>query len=451
MSEQNTSNNNTPNSTPPRLHPSSTASSPSRGLPVSRPTFTPPSNNTNGGQQRTTSSSSSSTPKLPTHSSRYTPPVPSRMSGSYTNNGGIFSSHGGNSMSSYGASRLGSHSASSSPPGTPPNGLRNYYLNAAMHRSQGHHLYPGGSPHGSPHGSSTNLVTPQHHQRPSISITVPSNSNTTVPSVSLARRSYSADQLTIDEPEITVTTPGGSNSTEEHVMNLQRALSNLIEKELREESSRRSSIREEDEEEGEGEGPIMMRGSSAGDTAKGKTHKGEGKSTSASETVSAAHTGGISVTPRVLAHRLDPEAVPSSMTHGVIGSDVTLGGLDVSEKEKKLKEKKKSNNRISRLFQRDPTDRTMVTDQVYQMGPTGPMARAPVLPSKGGVLSNLLKLQGNNRQHKVRVSENRTGLHHGNSQKNRGSWKARDPKHRQRNLLETLFFFIILLLRHVLK
>lgn len=180
-------------------------------------------------------------------------------------------------------------------------------------------------------------------------------------------------------------------------MTLQKALSNLIEKELREDGSRRSSILEEDEEEEEGEGPIMMKGSS-GDTAKEK-------STSAPETVSAAHTGGISVTPRVLAHRLDPEAAASSMTHGVIGSDVTLGGLEVSEKEKRIKEKKKSNNRISRLFHRDVTEKTMAPDQVYQMGPTGPIVRAPVLPSKGGVLSNLLKLQGNNRHHKERVSD----------------------------------------------
>ncbi|GJJ69694.1 hypothetical protein EMPS_02042 [Entomortierella parvispora] len=407
MSEKNTSNN-TPTGTPPRPQPSSRASSSSLGLPTSRPTVTPPSDNTNGSHQRSSSASfTAPTPKptpspKPTTNSRYNPPVPSRMSGTYSNNGSIYQNHGGNSMSNYGASRLGSHSASNSPPGTPPNGLRNYYLNAAMHRSQGHHLYPG-SAHGSPHGSSTNLALQQQQpQRPSISITVPSNSNTTVPSVTMPRRSYSADQLTIDEPEITVTTPGGSNATEEHVMTLQKALSNLIEKELREEGSRRGSvIQEGDEDEDDADGPIMMKGSS--EDSKGANHRRGNSTSAASEKASAAHTGGISVTPRVLAHRLDPEAVESSMTHGVIGSDVTLGGLDVSEKEKKLKDKKKGHNRITRLFHKEATDRTAVPDQIYQMGPSGPVVRAPVLPSKGGVLSNLLKLQGNNRHHKVRA------------------------------------------------
>lgn len=144
----------------------------------------------------------------------------------------------------------------------------------------------------------------------------------------------------------------------------------------------------------------MMKDSSSSSNIK----EGKQASTFVSGAVSAAHTGGITVTPRVLAHRLDPEMVASSMSHGVIGSDVTLGGLDISEKEKKLKEKKKAYNRISKLFQREGATTTVSPDTVIQMGPKGPMARAAVMPSKGGVLSNLLKLQGNNRHHKVRVS-----------------------------------------------
>ncbi|KAG0044977.1 hypothetical protein BGZ83_009753 [Gryganskiella cystojenkinii] len=419
MSEYNTSKNNTPSDTPPR-HPqlSSTASSSSLGLPSSRLTVTPPSiavnppstpslpttSNRNinaaaaSGNHRSYSTASSttnsSTQKQPGSNSRYNPPVPSRMSGSYSNNG-LYHAHGSNT------SRLGSYSASNSPPGTPPNGLRSYYLNAAMHRSQ-HHLYPGGSPH----GSSTNLNSTFHQQRPSISITVPpQNPNTALPEVSMARRSYSADQLTIDEPEITVTTPGGSQSTEEHVMTLQRALSNLIERELKEGadsrmSSRRHSMVEEEDEE---EGPIMMKGSSSNSEQVQPDKESKKVSSSAPGTISAAQKGGITVTPRILANRFDADSAAASMSHGAIGSDITLGGLDVSEKEKKLREKKKSNNRISRLFHRDATIATTVSpDTVIQMGPTGLIARAPVMPSKGGVLSNLLKLQGNNRQHKVR-------------------------------------------------
>ncbi|KAF9955019.1 hypothetical protein BGZ72_004105 [Mortierella alpina] len=343
--------NSSPYSTPPQqTQPSSTASSSSLGGP--RPTV------------------------------RYNPPVPSRMSGVYSSNNSIYHSNLGPSNGSAGF-RRGTSSASSSPPGTPPNGLRDYYLNAAYHRSQGRMHSP---------GSATGSTTPLN--RPNISVIVPSqqgsnsngNSSTLIPQVTIPRRSYSADQLGVDEPHITVTTPGGSNSTEEHVMTLQRALDNLIEQEGRKEREKGDDSREEYD------GPIMMKDS---------------KLASQPGAISAADRSGISITPKVLENRTDSDPQVPTLSHGIVGSDVTLGSHELSEKDKKLKDKKKL-NRISKLFNREsvPTQAALASaaaaavEQQQQQG----MYAAPrpaVQPSRAGVLSNLLKLHGAPRQHKV--------------------------------------------------
>ncbi|KAI1317284.1 hypothetical protein EDD11_008772 [Mortierella claussenii] len=383
------SNNNSPSSTPPhRPQPFSRASSSSLSVPTPHqnlptpPTIAinPPSpsslgTNHPGTSQRASSSGSASSSvtaapvpvapaaTAPRPNSRYNPPMPSRMSGQYSSNNSVF--HGNLGANPTGR-RLGTSSASSSPPGTPPNGLRDYYLSAAFHRSQNRLYSPG-----SASGSTTNL------NRPNLSVFVPSQNNALFPQATVARRSYSADHLIVEEPEITVTTPGGSNSTEEHVMHLQKALSSLIEKE-----GRSSMENDDDDDEEESEGPIMMKG--------GKRQKSD----SAPGTVSAANKDGIMLTPKVLANRLDPEKTTHTMSHGVVGSDITLNGQEALE-SKQLKEKRR--NRISKLFGREPASAGGVPEQYYEMGKH---VRAHVQPSKAGVLSNLLKLQGNPRQSK---------------------------------------------------
>ncbi|KAF9945054.1 hypothetical protein BGZ70_004091, partial [Mortierella alpina] len=140
--------NSSPCSTPPQqTHPSSTASSASLGLPAYAQIPTPPTISVNPPSSSSAPHTASSvpnnargsTPALPTGgprpTARYNPPVPSRMSGVYSSNNSIYHSNLGPNNGSAGF-RRGTSSASSSPPGTPPNGLRDYYLNAAYHRSQ---------------------------------------------------------------------------------------------------------------------------------------------------------------------------------------------------------------------------------------------------------------------------------------------------------------------------
>ncbi|KAF9919698.1 hypothetical protein FBU30_010656 [Linnemannia zychae] len=253
----------------------------------------------------------------------------------------------------------GTKSASNSPPGTPPNGTREYYINAALQRS-GHRLHPNSLP-----GSNTNL------QRPNISILVPplqSNPNTLVPEVTIPRRSYSADHLTINEPEITVTTPGGSSSTEEHVMTLERALNNLIEKEGR-------AVANNDDDDLEFDEAITMKGSSS---------KKKGSSTLNSNSHS---NSGISLTPKVVANRENPDTI-------VDISDDKEKRLSENNNDKdkgKPKDREKKRNRISKLFQRDGLSTPVPIPEIqYNMGYIRPL----VQPTKSGVLSNLLKLQG---------------------------------------------------------
>ncbi|KAF8941575.1 hypothetical protein EDD21DRAFT_363453 [Dissophora ornata] len=359
------SSSSSPNTTPPhRPQPSSTTPSNSLGVPAHNSNLAPPTiainppsspspatlSNHNNADRNNRSLSSTSVPSSPWPSNRYNPPVPSRMSGTYSSNNSIY--HG--NLGNHGGRRLGTSSASSSPPGTPPNGLRDYYLNAALQRSQ-HRFYSTGSAS----NSSANL------QRLNISVNVPSGAQ--------PRRSYSADQLAVEEPEITVTTPGGSNSTEDHVMTLQRALSNLIKQEGRE------VIENYDDE---AEGPIMMKSK---------------KSTSVPGTVSAGNKDGIMLTPTVLANRQDPEK--TALSHGIVGSAVTLEEQE-TPKEKTPKDKRRSHNRLSNFFNRDPTA-TAVPEQHKKMDPTD---RPVIQPSKTGVLSNLLKLQGNVRAPKTNHS-----------------------------------------------
>lgn len=380
-------NKNSPNNTPPRD--SRSSSNASSSLAVNTAIVTPPtiainppsssSNTTTSNTTRTppsiTASSKSNNPNnASTHNNpRYNPPVPSRMSGTYSSNNSIYN-YGGNSS----VHRLaGTRSANNSPPGTPPNGLRDYYINAALHRSGHHRLHPGSLP-----SSSSNLQQQQQQlTRPSISILVPEpqSQNTLVPEATVARRSYSADHLTINEPEITVTTPGGSNSTEEHVMTLEAALNNLIEKEGR--GNTAPGTPENEEGSVEFDEPIMMRGSIPESSSKrdsSNTKKNKGFSAFNSNSNSHSNSG-ISLTPKVLANRFETEGTTTA------AHDLT----DNKEKEKDKEKKKK--NRISKLFHREGTSTPAAVPEVhYNMG----YIRPPVQPSKAGVLSNLLKLQG---------------------------------------------------------
>ncbi|KAF9962984.1 hypothetical protein BGZ70_007741 [Mortierella alpina] len=304
---------------------------------------------------------------------RFAPPAPGgRKSGNYTPPHGY---------------RHGTSSASSSPPGTPPSGLRSHYLNAAYQRSHGSIYSMGSAP-----GSSTTL------QRPQISIIVPSQPSRVQGAIPppTALRSYSADQLQVNDPEITVTTPGGTNSTENHVMTLQRALSNLIESENKE---------EEEEEEGRqggkhrnkeilGDGPTVSKGSKL-------------SSSPSSPPGTPPHKRkGVTKYPKIVVDRLDPATVTASLTHGRSGSDVTLAPPEVEimeervEKEEQCTGKAQKNvkHRISKLFLRDTF--AMTGDRHYTTTTTTTAAEMARQPSKAGVLSNLLKLQRNTRPQK---------------------------------------------------
>ncbi|KAF9372805.1 hypothetical protein CPB97_001001, partial [Podila verticillata] len=269
--------------------------------------------------------------------------------------------------------RSGTSSASSSPPGTPPSGLRSHYLNAAFQRSQ-HQFYSMGSAPGSTTSFHQTVQTPQQtSQRPNISILVPPpTTRIQIPEPAASQRSYSADHLRVDEPEITITSPGGSNSTEHHATTLQRALSNLIEKENR--------LEEEDED--EEDGPIVMKFS--------KTPSGSSPSSTPPGTPPHKKKG-VAKFPKVVVDRLDPEKAGatsgntlSQSRHSTAGSsDTTLAELN--EKEEPLMTEKK------------PVKITIGATPVPVRAPAADLARQP---SKAGVLSNLLKLQNIGRQHK---------------------------------------------------
>ncbi|KAG0240777.1 hypothetical protein BGX31_001665 [Mortierella sp. GBA43] len=321
---------------------------------------------------------------------RFTSATPSRLSGNYT------PPTAGNSYNGHTHGRRGTRSTSSSPPGTPPSGLRSYYLNAALQRSQ-HHFYAAGS---AP-GSSASL------QRPNLSIVIPTpTSGIQVPEPTvIARRSYSVDQLKVDEPEITVTTPGGTNSAEtvSHAISLRRALSNLIESEGRE--------GEQDEtKEGDGEqtdGPVMMRTSKPQQTS-------SSSSSSATPPGTPSHRKEQSKHPKVVfgpgpdnRHKGSSIAA-GTLVHGVGESDVTLTMTSTAEASEMAKNESKRrfsdlhgySNRISRLFHRD--EHVSQYDQGHTASSTDPARQ----PSRAGVLSNLLKLHGHGhgRQHKNTAS-----------------------------------------------
>ncbi|KAG0318271.1 hypothetical protein BGZ99_005791 [Dissophora globulifera] len=333
-----------------------------------QPTIAKNTNGERNGNSRTSSSNLlPSTPPRVAHG--YNPPVPSRMSGTYSSNNSIY--HG--SIGAHNSRRLGTSSASSSPPGTPPNGLRDYYLNIAFQRSQ-NRLYPPGS-------TPASTANPQ---RPSISVLVPSHDGGDVDHSQhsgTVRRSYSAGHLAVEEPAIMVTSPGGSNSTQEHVMTLDRALSNLIEREGR--SSSQDDHSEVDDLETEG-----------------SITKESNKATSALGAVSAGNQEGFLLTPKVLANRQDPEKGPADWDHAVIPIDVTLSEPEASEKEAK-EAKRRSHGRFSKFFGRDATTTPPVPAPTSQHHSSGRPPRSSIQPSKAGVLSNLLKLQNGTRPPKT--------------------------------------------------
>ncbi|KAG0334117.1 hypothetical protein BG000_008613 [Podila horticola] len=283
--------------------------------------------------------------------------------------------------------RSGTSSASSSPPGTPPSGLRSHYLNAAFQRSQ-HQFYSMGSAPGSTTSfHQTPQQTPQQtSQRPNISILVPpTTARIQIPEPAANQRSYSADHLRVDEPEITITSPGGSNSTEHHATTLQRALSNLIEKENR--------VEEVDENENEEDGPIVMKNS--------KTSSGSSSSTPPG--TPQYKKKGMTKFPKVVVDRLDPEkaALATAGTNHTLSqsrnsmagtSDTTLAELNEKAEAETLMAEKKQTNTIT--ISAPPVPTRAPADLTRQ-------------PSKAGVLSNLLKLQGIGRQHKASSSKSR--------------------------------------------
>ncbi|KAG9321424.1 hypothetical protein KVV02_004363 [Mortierella alpina] len=275
--------------------------------------------------------------------------------------------------------RHGTSSASSSPPGTPPSGLRSHYLNAAFQRSHGPIYSIGSAP-----GSSTTL------QRPQISIIVPSQPSRVHGSepAPAALRSYSADHLQVNEPEITVTTPGGTNSTENHVMTLQRALSNLIESESREEEGKRKGDKDENNE----------------NQDDGLTMPSESKLSSSSSSPPGTpprKRKGVTKYPKIVVDRLDPATVATSLTHDRSGSDVTLAPphneIMEEREEQQGKAQKNVKHRLTKLFLRDTF---AVADDKHYTTATTASADMARQPSKAGVLSNLLKLQRSTRTQK---------------------------------------------------
>ncbi|KAG0081422.1 hypothetical protein BGZ90_008408 [Linnemannia elongata] len=344
------------------------------------------------------SSSPSKYPSIP----RFTPAIPSRMGGNYTpntqhgsgtNNSG---NNGGSSSSSYTHNsngynqRIGTSSASSSPPGTPPSGLRNYYLNAAYQRSQ-HHLYSKGSSALPSNASSQQ----QQQQRPAMSTGAHQQqqqqqygARVQVPERAAACRSYSADHLQV--PETDLATGGLLQSTENHVMTLQRALSKLVEK------------NEQSEDDGEEKQATTV--TTGGENTPSTKAGSNSSSSSSTPPGTPPHRKGVTKYPKVEVERLDPEKA-AAITLMAGESNITLAPPttttaatvpEISEKDtqhQQEKSKKKKTGRMSIFFQKDGLDLPLPS--------TTPLPTdSRIQPSKAGVLSNLLKLQGIGRQQK---------------------------------------------------
>ncbi|KAG0372252.1 hypothetical protein BGX24_000493, partial [Mortierella sp. AD032] len=349
------------------------------------------------------SSSPSKYPSIP----RFTPAIPSKIGGNYTpNTQGSGSngngSNGGNGNNSYTHNssgynhRIGTSSASSSPPGTPPSGIRNHYLNAAYQRSQ-HHLYSKGtsaiSGNSSPQQQQQqrpvmSTITHQHQQQHGVRVQVPE------PAV--ARRSYSADHLRV--PETDLATGGILQSTENHVMTLQRALSKLIERN-----------EQDDEEDQENQDRQNTTATTTGGENTPTTKIGSNSSSSSSTPPGTPpHRKGLTKFPKVESDRLDPEKA-AAITSLSGESDITLalppttittttGGATVTEitgkdTQSEQEKSKKKTGRVSIFFRKDGIDSPMPAT-------TSVSTDLRRQPSKAGVLSNLLKLQGIGRQQK---------------------------------------------------
>ncbi|KAF9424442.1 hypothetical protein BGZ94_008051 [Podila epigama] len=385
-------------------------------------------------------------------------PVPNRMSGNYTPPGNATPN---GSTTPFLGRRPGTSSASSSPPGTPPSGLRNHYLNAAFQRHHHHQFYSLASAPGSTSSFQQHQQQQQHQQRPSISISTPphaaslprlqipepvafgtsssSSSNPPPP-----QRSYSADQLIIMEPEITITSPGGSNATEHHVMTLQRALSNLV-------SQNEHRLEEQDEEDEFVEGdPIMMKSakktieqstssSSSSSSPSPPSATPSGTSTPPPETSSPSHgkKKGVTKFPKIVIDRLDPataaalttttttttdaptgtgttnDTLSRSRNSSAGSSDTTLTELNekAAATSENVAAKKQGATTITIGATPVPIRETNTVASVFpnssanvNTNPADDMTRQP---SKAGVLSNLLKLQGIGRPHKSTSSKPR--------------------------------------------
>ncbi|KAF9107898.1 hypothetical protein BGX29_004258 [Mortierella sp. GBA35] len=326
------------------------------------------------------------------------------MGGNYTPNthgSGTTTNNSNNNGSSYTHNsngynhRIGTSSASSSPPGTPPSGLRNYYLNAAFQRSQ-HHLYSKGSS-ALPNNSISQQQ--QQQQRPALSTGVQQQqqqqygARVQVPERAVARRSYSADHLQV--PETDLATGGIVQSTESHVMTLQRALSKLIEK--------------NEQDDGDEESSSQDRQTAGGDNTPTTKMGSIPSSSSSTPPGTPPHRKGVSKYPKVELDRLDPEKAAAITTLSG-GSDITLAlppattatttttATEISEKDTQQPEqekttKKRKTGRMSIFLQKDGLDLPLPATT-----PVSTDLRRQ--PSKAGVLSNLLKLQGIGRQPK---------------------------------------------------
>ncbi|KAF9198438.1 hypothetical protein BGZ49_000743 [Haplosporangium sp. Z 27] len=305
---------------------------------------------------------------------RFTPPSSGRKSGSTTPVYPPPTHHSTYNPQTY-SNRVGTKSASNSPPGTPPSELRNYYLNAAYYRSQSR-LYGVGPVHNSSASS----------HRPTLSLSVPQQNTHPKPSrPDGPQRSHSDSNLKIEEPEIMVTSPGGTNSTESHVISLDRALSKLAE------AQGRRSVEEK----------MSSRSTSAFPSPPG----------------TPPHKKGIIKLPKVVSvDRNDPEKAAtasnaeagtttlavagenaSTLTHGAGGSELTLAGMvdipELTENEKQAIKAKGKKRRTPRLFHRDLS--TRANDNNYTKA--NDLNRQP---SKAGVLSNLLRLHANSHHNK---------------------------------------------------
>ncbi|KAG0261034.1 hypothetical protein DFQ27_003176 [Actinomortierella ambigua] len=352
---------------------------------------------------------SHTSPAVPSQSHRYpamprfSPAIPTRMSGA--------------DRSSYTNGYVYPRSASNSPPGTPPNGLRSVYLNAAFQRSQHNMHLPGAG-----RSSSASPRPPQ--------LQLPISSSTTVqPPPPILTRSYSAGHLGVDEPEIMVTSPGGTNeihSTQEHVMRLDRALSNLIES--------------QEQVEDETDGPLTMKNKKSKGISKFpkivhdrlgsekvaavasgsgiSSNNGGGSGSHSSTTNNSANN-----TPPPEIHRTISDLTLEAERERYFAERETIHPLQAQQQQPQQQQqqqqqqdstKKKSGNRMSRLFGRDQVAAAYLASasagQTHDTSLThDPTFRPQYLsrqPTKGGVLSNLLKLQaGTQRHHKNHVQK----------------------------------------------